>query len=153
MLGFDGKASFPPSPMLASLSLLPVNIVSLLLVSRFLRSEGQHLRSLFSPNRRPLLQEVGWGLLWIFVLYVPFVAAIVGTMWVLHYNETFTAFETVFYDPNAAAITHPGWALALGIVAVVTFAPLNAPAEEAVFRGYSQSRLSRRWSTPATVLV
>lgn len=153
MLALEGTASFPPSPMLASLSLLPVNIVSLMLVARFLRSEGQTLRSLFVPHRRPLIQEIGWGLLWIFVLYIPFVAAVFGTMWVLHGNEIFVAFETVFYDPNAASIADPGWALALGIIAVATFAPLNAPAEEAVFRGYAQSRLLRWWPTLAAVVV
>lgn len=153
MVGVDGPASFPPSPLLASLSLLPVNIVSLWLVARFLRSEGQDLRSLFIPARRPMLRETGWGLLWILVLYLPFVAAIMGTMWALHGPEMFTAFETVFFDPQAATIAHPGWGLALGIIAVLTFAPLNAPAEEAVFRGYSQSRLLRRWSVLATVLL
>ena len=131
MVGVDGPGSFPPSPMFASLSLLPVNIVSLWLVARFLRSEGQSLRS----------------------LYLPFVAAIMGTMWALHGPEMFTAFETVFFDPQAATIAHPGWGLALGIIAVLTFAPLNAPAEEAVFRGYSQARLLRRWPVLATVLV
>ena len=47
----DGTASFPPTPLLASPSLLPVNIISLLLVSRLLRIEGQSLRSLFAPGR------------------------------------------------------------------------------------------------------
>jgi uncharacterized protein len=46
----DGAASFPPTPMLASLSLLPVNVVCLVLTSRFLRAEGRTLRSLFAPH-------------------------------------------------------------------------------------------------------
>ncbi len=87
------------------------------------------------------------------VLYLPFVAAVLGTMWALHGNQTFVAFETVFFDPDAAAIAQPGWALALGIVAVLTFAPLNAPVEEAIFRGYAQSRLSGSLPMVAVVLV
>lgn len=152
MVAIDGSASFPPSPMLASLGLLPVNLLSLYLVVRLLRAEGQDLRSLMAP-RRGIMRDVGWGLVWIAVLYVPFVIAVLATMWILHGSETFTAFETVFYDLDAATIASAGWALALGILAVLTFAPLNAPAEEAVYRGYAQSRLTRSWSTSGAVLV
>ena len=148
----DGTAAFPPTPMLASLSLLPVNVISLLLVSRLLRSEGQSLRSLFAPGRS-VLRDTGWGLLWIAVLYLPFVLAVMGTMWLLYGPGMFEAFQTVFYDPDAATIASPVWALVLGIVAVLTFAPLNAPAEEAVYRGYSQSRLTAWWSPWPAMLV
>ncbi|MDK1361131.1 CPBP family intramembrane metalloprotease [Arthrobacter sp. zg-Y1219] len=148
----EGTASFPPTPMLASLSLLPVNIVSLLLVSRLLQSEGRTLRSLFAP-RRSVPRDAAWGLLWIAVLFVPFVLAVMGTMWLLHGPGMFEAFETVFYDPDAATIASPLWGLALGALAVATFAPLNAPAEEAVYRGYAQSRLSAAWSPWPAMLV
>ena len=148
----DGTASFPPDPTVVSLSLIPVNLASLLLVSRLLRSEGSSLRSLFAPGRS-VLRDAGWGLLWIAVLYVPFVLAVMATMWVLHGPGMFEAFETVFYDPDAATIGSPVAALILGIVAVATFAPLNAPAEEAVYRGYAQARLSAAWSPwPAMLL-
>lgn len=148
----DGTATFPPTPMLVSLSLIPVNIASLLLVSRLLRSEGTSLRSLFAPDRS-VLRDAGWGLLWIAVLYVPFATAVAGTMWVLHGSGMFEAFETVFYDPDAATVASPVWALVLGIVAVMTFASLNAPAEEAAYRGYAQSRLSAAWSPWPAMLV
>ncbi|CAO1654102.1 CPBP family intramembrane glutamic endopeptidase [Salinibacterium sp. NYA9b] len=144
--GFDQGAEFPPSPMLLSLSLLPVNLLSLWLVIRLLRADGQSLRDLFAPRRGVgLVADIGWGFLWIAVLYIPFVASIIGTMWLLHGANTFTAFETVFVNPDAASVVSPGWALVLGIVAVITFAPLNAPAEEAVYRGYALSRLSGAW--------
>ncbi|MCC9174902.1 CPBP family intramembrane glutamic endopeptidase [Arthrobacter sp. zg-Y179] len=152
MRALDDTAAFPPDPMLASLSLIPVNIASLLLVSRLLKSEGSSLRSLFAP-RRSVLRDAGWGLLWIAVLYIPFVLAVMAAMWVLHGSGMFDAFATVFYDPDAATIASPVWSLVLGIVAVVTFAPLNAPAEEAVYRGYAQSRLSASWSPWPAMLV
>ncbi|UWX98419.1 CPBP family intramembrane metalloprotease [Arthrobacter zhaoxinii] len=152
VLAVDGTATFPPTPMLAALSLIPVNIASLLLVSRLLKSEGSSLRSLFAP-RRSVFRDAGWGLLWIAVLYVPFVLAVMATMWVLHGSGMFDAFATVFYDPDAATIASPVWSLILGILAVVTFAPLNAPAEEAVYRGYAQSRLSASWSPWPAMLV
>ncbi|MBI9115608.1 CPBP family intramembrane glutamic endopeptidase [Sanguibacter suaedae] len=148
----EGTASFPPTPMLASLSLLPVNVVCLVLTSRLLRAEGRTLRSLFAPHGG-WAREIGWGFLWIAVLYVPFVLAVLGTMAVLHGGDTFTAFETVFYDPDAASVASPGWALALGIVAVLTFVPLNAPAEEAVYRGYAQTHLGAAWPTALAVGV
>ena len=102
----DGTASFPPTPLLASPSLLPVNIISLLLVSRLLRIEGQSLRSLFAPGRS-VPRDAAWGLLWIAVLYVPFVLAVMATMWLLHGSGMFEAFETVFYDPDTATVASP----------------------------------------------
>lgn len=135
----DG-ATFPPSPMLASLSLVPVNVACLVLTARLLRREGQSLRILFAPQVG-WPREIAWGLLWITVLFVPFVVAVLATTWALHGSDTFTAFETIFYDPHAASVLSPGLALGLGVVAVLTFAPLNAPAEEAVYRGYAQARL------------
>lgn len=141
-LSIDRDAAYPPSPLLASLVLLPVNLASLWLVSRLLRSGGTTLLELFGFRfDRRLRGEIGWGLVWISVLYLPFVGAIIATMWLLHGRDTFTAFETVFFNPEAASVSSPLWGLILGILAVVTFAPLNAPTEEAIYRGYTQSRL------------
>lgn len=148
----DDGASFPPTPMLLSISLLPVNVLSLLLVSRLLKADGQGLRDLFAPGRS-VMRDAAWGLLWIAVLYVPFVLAVMATMWLLHGPGMFEAFATVFFDPDAASVASPAWALVLGVVAVLTFAPLNAPAEEAVYRGYSQSRLSAAWPPWAAMLA
>ncbi|PPF45544.1 hypothetical protein C5B85_08245 [Pseudoclavibacter sp. AY1F1] len=151
--GLAGTASFPPSPMLASLSLLPVNIVSLVLVARFLKTEGTSLRGLFNFERRRLPADLAWAVLWLTVLAVPFAATILGTVWLLHGEQTFTAFETIFFAPDAATISSPGLALALGVLTVLTFAPLNAPAEEAVYRGYALSRLSAAWPPALAIAV
>ncbi|WP_010204311.1 hypothetical protein [Salinibacterium sp. PAMC 21357] len=106
--GFDPSAEFPPSPMLLSLSLLPVNLLSLWLVIRLLHADGQTLRGLFAPRRGVgLFADIGWALLWIAVLYIPFVATIIGTMWILHGTNTFTAFETVFVNPVPHPSRHP----------------------------------------------
>jgi len=137
---FDREAAYPPSPMLVTLGLLPVNLISLWVVVRLLRRDGQTLRDLFVPRRGlGFLADLGRGLLWIAVLYIPFVGAIIATMWLLHGANTFTSFQTVFVNPDAASVTSPLWALVLGILAVVTFAPLNAPAEEAVYRAAMRS--------------
>jgi membrane protease YdiL (CAAX protease family) len=129
---------------LSPLALLPVNILSLLLVRRLVRREGGTLRELAGFDRSRLGRDVLWGLLWLMVLYVPFALAIIGTMFALEGGDAFTSFGTVFApDPSELPAIAPAVALVFGIVVVLTFAPLNAPAEEFVFRGYSQGRLQR----------
>ncbi len=147
-------SAYPPSPMLVTLGLVPANVITLWLVARILRAEGQRLPDLFGLRHgRGLAVDLAWGSAWIVVLYLPFVGTVLATMWVLHGAETFAAFETVFVNPDAAGVDSPGWSLVAGVLAVVTFAPLNAPAEEAVYRGYALSRLSGRWSRAAAVAV
>lgn len=144
---------FPPSPMVATLGLVPVNIASLLLATGLLRRDGQPLRGLFGYRKGDWLRDTAWGCLWVAVLFLSFVTAIFATLWLLRGSEVFRAFETVFYNPEAALVVSPGVALAIGAIAVLTFAPLNAPAEEIVFRGYAQSRLANAWPTAAAVVV
>ncbi|MBX3094666.1 MAG: CPBP family intramembrane metalloprotease [Cryobacterium sp.] len=123
--------------------LLPVNILSLMLVGRLLKREGSTIRAAIGFDRSRLGRDIGWGSIWLMVLFVPFVAAIMGTMFALHGGDMFERFETVF-APDVSQVPTLGLAgsLVFAIVAVVTFAPLNAPAEELVYRGYSQGRLA-----------
>lgn len=131
--------------LVAALYLLPVNVLCLLLVRRLVHREGGTLRAMIGFDRARLGRDLGWGLLWIVVLYVPFAGAIIGTMFALFGGEAFASFERVF-APDAAAIPSFGTPLLLtiAVIAVLTFAPLNAPTEELVFRGYSQGGLWRR---------
>ena len=142
-----GSRPFPPGPVVASLALIPVNLFCLWLVRRLYRHQGRGLREVFGGSPR----DVGWGLLWVVVLWVPFVLAIMAVMWLLHGAAMFTAFETVFVDPDAVPALPAAVALTLGIVTVLTFAPLNAPAEELVYRGYAQSALATRWPLGAAI--
>jgi hypothetical protein len=100
-----------------------------------------------------LVRDIGWGFVWIAVLSIPFVVAVIGTMFALHGGEAFEAFATVFFNPDAASVASPVMALILRIVVVITFAPLNAPAEEALYRGYSLRILSSQWSRIAAVTL
>lgn len=138
---------------LSALYLLPVNVATLCLVARLLHREGSSLRAMIGFDRVRLGRDVAWGLLWLVVLWIPFVAAIMGTMFALYGANMFTAFETVFTPDEAA---YPTWgfavSLTLAILTVVTFAPLNAPAEEAAYRGYSQGRIARRMPVLAILL-
>ncbi|SJM71779.1 CPBP family intramembrane glutamic endopeptidase [Gulosibacter sp. 10] len=147
-------STFPPSMALVTLGLVPVNVLSLLLVARFLHAEGERLRDLFIPaSKGRLLRDIGWGILWILVLYLPFAGAIAGAVWLLHGSLDAAAFESIFVDPEAVIAIPPGWSLVIGVLAVLTFAPINAPAEEALYRGYVQSRLVRTRGRAAAVLL
>ncbi len=87
------------------------------------------------------------------VLYLPFVLTIMAVMWALHGAAMFERFETVFFDP-AGVPAMPGAVLAvLAVVAVVSFAPLNAPAEELVYRGYAQRGLASRLPVAAAIAI
>lgn len=148
-----GGAAFPPNPMFAALALLPVNVISLMMTLRLLRRDGQSLRDLFGYRPGTWRREIGWGLLWLAVLFVPFVGAVMLTAWLLYGDRMFTAFETVFYNPESVIDAPPILLLVLGIVAFLTFAPLNAPTEEIVYRGYAQSRLTAAQPTVIAILI
>lgn len=147
-----GATSFQAAPLLGTLALFPANLLSLWWARRLLRSEGERLRDQFRP-RTSRLHDVGWGLLWLVVLYVPFVVTIMGVMWLLYGSELFSAFETLFVPEGLMPTVTPGAAVTLGLLTVVTFAPVNAPAEELVYRGYGQSRLTRAWPSPLAILT
>ncbi len=138
----------------SALALAPVNILCLYLLSRLLRRDGTSIRQLAGIERARLGRDLLWGLLWLMVLYIPFILAVMGTMFVLFGGETFTSFERVFApDPSVRALVPQAIAIVLAMLTVVTFAPLNAPTEELVFRGYAQGRLGRVWPTAFAVLV
>jgi len=133
---------FPPTFTFSALGLVVVNIVCLLMTRRFVHAEGGTLRAMIGFRRGRLLGDLGWGVLWVVVLYLPFTATIVLVMWLLNGERMFVAFETVFYDPASVPDLPAAVWLVLAIVIVLTFAPLNGPAEELTYRGYAQSRLS-----------
>ena len=95
-----GVASFPPSTTWATLGLLPVNMLCLVLVRRFYQAEGVSLRAALGIQKGRIGRDVLWGLLWLFVLNVPFMAVVAGTVFLLHGNDAPSAFATIFYDPN-----------------------------------------------------
>jgi membrane protease YdiL (CAAX protease family) len=153
LTAWAGPAVFPPPPLVAAVAMLPVNVVCLLLVVRRLRASGTSAAALIGYRRGRLGRDVLWGLLWLAVLYVPFVLTIMLVMWALHGAGMFTAFETVFFDPNTVPPLSPGVAAVLAVVAVLTFAPLNAPTEELVYRGSAQRDLASRMPLPAAILI
>ena len=144
---------YPLPPMFAAIAMLPVNLICLALVVRRLRSQGRRVGDLVGYRRGRLGRDILWGLLWLVVLYVPFTLTVMLVMALLHGDAMYVAFETVFFDPEASFPLSPAVAAVLAVVAVVTFAPLNAPTEELVYRGTAQHDLTRRMPVVVAILV
>ena len=144
---------FPPTILFAALAMLPVNLISLALVRRALHRSGRRARDLIDFSWRRLGTDVLWGLLWLTVLSVPYMLAILGVMFARFGTSAFEHFEEVFVSAESAPALSPAVLAVLAIATVVTFAPLNAPVEELVYRGYSQGGLVKRWPAFWAVLV
>lgn len=150
---FESGVSFPPPPMLAVVAMIPVNLLCLWLVARLVRRQGSSLRELLGRAPLRLVRDFLWGLLWVAVLYLPFTGAILLVTWAQHGNELFERMETVFFDPAAIPTLNPvAWAV-LGVIGALTFAPLNAPVEEFVYRGFAQGTLARGWPAALAIVV
>lgn len=143
---------FPPSPLLSTAAMLPVNILCLLLVTRLVRREGGTVRALIGFRPERIGRDLLWGVLWLFVLYVPFVATMLGVMALRFGSRLFESFEVVFVGGAGPDLPMVVWS-ALAVLAVLTFAPLNAPVEELVYRGYAQGGLQRRHSAAVAITV
>lgn len=131
------------TPQLSALYFVPVNVACLLLLRRSLHARGSSLRELadFEPAR--LGRDVLQGLVWLMVLFVPFVVFLNLAMLVLFGpSGMLAAYETVFApDPSLLIEFAPwfGWSSAL--VIALLFPVTNAPAEELVYRGHAQRGL------------
>lgn len=143
----DPGAAFPPPSMLATLAMLPVNLICLLLLARLLQRAGSSIRELLGFDRRRLVTDLLLGLLWLLVLYLPFGGTILLVTWLQHGDELFQRMQTIFFDPAAVPTLDPVVWTVIGILTVLTFAPLNAPTEELVYRGVAQGVLARRVPT------
>lgn len=153
MLAAFGVAVDFPASSLSALYLAPVNIASLLLLRWALHRDGRRIRDLLGFDSARLGKDILWGLLWLMVLYVPFAAAIIGTMFLLYGGAAFTSFETAFVPADGYPILSQGMAVVLAVVVVLTFAPLNAPTEELVYRGYAQGGIRRALGSRSLAVV
>ncbi len=154
LAGDDGPGAFPPEFTYAALTILPINLISLWLVRRALHREGTRARDLIDFSWRRLGTDVLWGLVWLTALAVPFAIAMVGVLVALEGVGVLEQFDTIFV--GAASSEPPDRTLltVTAVVTVLTFAPLNAPTEELVYRGYSQGGLQRhRWPTFWAIVV
>ncbi len=137
LLIVNGRWVLPPGSMIATWTIVPVNVVTWIVVLRILRRRGVRLRDLLSPGPRGAGVDVLWGLLWLAVLYLPFAGAIMGSFALLE-PEPFAAFATAFGSQATLIDLPPVAAAVIAVTAFVLFTPLNAPVEELAFRGIAQ---------------
>ncbi len=137
------------TPQLSALYFIPVNLVCLALLAR-----GGRVRRLL--GERPWLRrsDAGYGLLWLFVMFVPFAAAINLVVLLLHGPAGYAgAWETIFVPPPSAQLElGPAVSLVLAALVAVLFPLTNAPVEELYYRGHAQTELEERGS-PAWLVV
>lgn len=141
LLAAGQQPSFPPA-MLSALAMLPVNVATLLLLRHRLRREGRRIRDLIGFSAARLPRDLLWGLLWFVVLQTVFMAVIMLIMGLRYGAGMFEAFATIFVDEAPLQLPVP-MMITLAVITAITFAPLNAPAEELVYRGYAQTELVR----------
>lgn len=149
----SGIGSFPPNTMWATLGLLPVNVICLVMVRKFYRDEGVSLAAALGIQKGRVGRDILWGLLWLFVLNVPFMAVVAGTVFALYGSDAPAAFETIFFNPESSVQMEPAILLIISLVAVVPFMLINAPTEELVFRGYGLDGIASRWGGAAAILA
>ncbi len=143
------------TPQLSALYFIPVNVLCLWLLRRNLHARGSSLRSLADYDGARLGEDVLKGLLWLVVLFVPFIIAINLTMLVLFGPAgMLAAYETVFApDPAASVAFAPWFAWTSAILVALVFPLTNAPTEELVYRGHAQAGLLRTGRPAALAML
>lgn len=147
------EPGFPPGTMWATLGLLPVNLVCLWLVRRLYRREGIAWRDALGIRPGKVGRDILWGLLWLIVMNVPFMVAVVGTVYLLYGVNAAAAFETIFVNTEASTSILPSWLLVISIVSVIPFMLINAPTEELVYRGYALTGIAERSGGPIAIIA
>lgn len=150
------RFSLALTPQLSALYFIPVNLACLWLLRRRLRTTRRGLRELAGFEPRLLRRDALQGLLWMVVLFVPFIIAVNLTMLLLFGpGGMLPAFETVFApDPDLQREWAPWFNWTTALVTALLFPITNAPAEELVYRGHAQGELLRGGATPwVAVLV
>lgn len=132
----DGISLFLPD--LATVYFTTVNLICLFLLSRILRAEGRKIKDLIGFHPERLGKDILFGFLWLLVLYLPFVLAVAGTMFLLFGPEFASHFKEVFVGDAAGSYSRPIWLLWTAAVISLLFPFLNAPIEELMYRGYAQ---------------
>ena len=135
--------SVAPTAHLSSLYFIPVNVLCWWLLARRLRDDGRTVAAHIGFEVRRLGRDIAQGLLLMFLLFLPFAAAINLTMLLLFGPEQmFTAFETVFAPAPSAQVELPLWFAWSSALAVAALFPItNAPVEELYYRGHAQAEL------------
>lgn len=126
--------------MWSNVTVIVVDIVTILVVAAVLRRSGSSLRSLLTtptPGR-----DIAWGLLLALICVVGFyLSTVIGNL---------VAYLGPPPVPTGEFTAPPVW---LGLVSLLLMPVTIAVAEEVLYRGYLQSVLTLRWGRVAGLLV
>jgi membrane protease YdiL (CAAX protease family) len=144
---FGLEFQFPFLPDLSPIYFTVVNVLCFFLLHYILKREGRTIKELIGFRSERLGKDILLGFLWLFVLYVPFMLAILGTMFILYGTDLFQHFQTVFVgNGEIFTLTRPSWLMWLTACISVVFPFLNAPIEELMYRGYAQPLFIKHYS-------
>ncbi len=144
---FGLELPFPFLPDLSTIYFTVVNVLCYFFLKRVLNKEGRSFNELIGFRRELLGKDILFGFLWLFVLYIPFVIAVIATMFLLYGVDFVDHFQTVFAgDIEGAAFSRPRWLMWSAAVVSLIFPFLNAPIEELMYRGYAQTVFRKYYS-------
>ncbi len=129
---------FPFLPDLSTIYFTVVNVLCFIILYQIIKREGRSFKELIGFRSDRILKDILFGFLWVFVLYIPFVIAIMGTMFIMYGPEFIHHFETVFAGEGTMTFTRPRWLMWFAAIVALVFPFLNAPIEELMYRGYAQ---------------
>lgn len=130
---------FPFLPELSVFYFTVVNVLCFFILQRILKKEGRSLTSLIGFRRDRWTKDVLYGFVWLFVLYIPFVATVMGTMFAMYKTDLFQHFQaTLVGDEVLFTYDRPQVLMWFTAGISLLFPFLNAPIEELMYRGYAQ---------------
>ncbi|MHC4891208.1 MAG: CPBP family intramembrane glutamic endopeptidase, partial [Planctomycetota bacterium] len=113
--------------------------------------EDRSIADVIGIRKGKVLTDVGFGLLWSFLLYCLLVIGIVFSVLCLRGAEGFARFEDFLLGPD------PNFSFRIPffvtVVSAVVFPLLNPIVEELNYRGYSQLRLESLFGTPGLAIL
>ncbi|WHY77930.1 CPBP family intramembrane metalloprotease [Neobacillus sp. WH10] len=130
---------FPFLPEFSNVYFTVVNVLCFFLLHRLLKKEGRSIKDLIDFRIDRVIKDILFGLLWLLVLYVPFVVTIMGIMFVMYGPDLFEHFQIVFAgNEEIFTFSRPQWLMWVIACISFVFPFLNAPIEELMYRGYAQ---------------
>ncbi|MCR2822219.1 CPBP family intramembrane glutamic endopeptidase [Lederbergia panacisoli] len=149
LLGLDFQ--FPFLNDISPIYFTIVNVLCFGLLYHLLKKDGRSLKELVGIKRERLWKDILFGFLWLFVLYIPFLLAVIVTMVILFGADFHLHFQTVFTGDSISA--RPDWLLWLSASISLIFPLLNAPIEELMYRGYAQPIFLKSYQKIAPAIV
>ncbi|MFC4403863.1 CPBP family intramembrane glutamic endopeptidase [Gracilibacillus xinjiangensis] len=143
---FGVETDFPFLPDLSTVYFTVVNIICFFLLHRIVQKEGRTIFELLDFDPKRLGKDILHGFLWLFVLYIPFVIAVMGTMFIMYGSDFIDHFGTVFAgDVEDGAFSRPRSLMWFAACISFIFPFLNAPIEELMYRGYAQPLFIKKY--------